>query len=80
MKYLLTLVLLFSFSAFAGEWNSGIGSISPQQKYAIDQAIRNDKAARYNLEQSRPDPRNETSDQRWERLEGERDDYYHSLN
>jgi len=78
MKYLLLLLLFFSFSAFAGDYYQQ-RNLELKQRHAMEAAIRADKTARYNLEQSRPDPAGETSDERWERLEGERDDYYHSL-
>ena len=79
MKHLLALLLLFSFSAFAKEWNSGAGHISPQAKAYIDRQIKNDKADSYNLRQLRPDPQYESSYERKQRIDAEYDDYYDSL-
>jgi len=78
MKLLPVLFLLFSFSAFAGDYYSQ-RALELKQQYAIDNAIRADKTRRYNMEQLRSAPRNETSDERWERNSREMDDYYHAI-
>jgi len=69
MKHLLALLLLFSFSAFAGDYYQQ-RALELQQQQAMEQAIRNEL---------RPDPVGETSDERWERNSREMDDYYHAL-
>lgn len=69
----------FSLSSFAKEWNSGIGSISPQQQYAIDTSIRNAKAREYNLKQQRAIPTGETYEEASRRRDAAHDEYFEVL-
>lgn len=79
MKYLTVLILFVSFSAFAKDYNSGIGHISPQQEYAVRTQIQNSKAREFNLRRQRATPRYETSNQRHERHNRDSAEYYESL-
>jgi len=79
MKYLISLLLLFSFSAFAQSDYYTQRALELKQQHAMEDAIRADKINRYNMKQLRPAPRNETSDERWERRSRDMDDYYHAL-